>query len=89
MTDPMTAAELDAIEQRLGKPRLGRSIARETDLDLLAIRQLLAEVRRLRAMEQRAREYARRLARPFADGVPDREGEQIASEVLAVLDGGE
>ena len=55
MTDPMTAAELDAIEQRLGKPRLGRSIARETDLDLLAIRRLLAEVRRLRAMEQRVR----------------------------------
>ena len=89
MTDPMTAAELDAIVQRLGKPRLGRSIARETDLDLLAIRRLLAEVRRLRAMEQRVREYARHLARPFADGVPDREGEQIASELLAALDGGE
>ena len=55
MTDPLTAAELDAIEQRLNTPRLGRSIARETDLDLLAIRQLLAEVRRLRAMEQRVR----------------------------------
>lgn len=68
---------------------LGRSIARERDLDLLAIRQLLAEVRRLWAMEQRVREYARHLARPFADGVPDREGEQIASEVLAALDGGE
>lgn len=89
MTDPLTAAELDAIEQRLNTPRLGRSIARERDLDLLAIRQLLAEVRRLWAMEQRVREYARHLARPFADGVPDREGEQIASEVLAVLDGGE
>lgn len=89
MTDPLTAAELDAIEQRLNTPRLGRSIARERDLDLLAIRQLLAEVRRLRAMEQRVREYARHLARPFADGVPDWEGEQIASEVLAALDGGE
>lgn len=89
MTDPLTAAELDAIEQRLNTPRLGRSIARERDLDLLAIRQLLAEVRRLWAMEQRVREYARHLARPFADGVPDREGEQIASEVLAALDGGE
>ena len=56
MTDPMTDADLDAIERdRLGKPRLGRSIARETDLDLLAIRRLLAEVHRLRAMEQRAR----------------------------------
>ena len=101
MTDPMTAADLDAIGQRLNTPRLGRSIARETDLDLLAIRRLLAEVRRLRAMEQRVREYARHLARPFApsmrtcrkfrqvDGVPDREGEQIASELLAALDGGE
>ena len=89
MTDPLTAAELDAIEQRLNTPRLGRSIARERDLDLLAIRQLLAEVRRLWAMEQRVREYARHLARPFADGVPDWEGEQIASEVLAALDGGE
>ena len=64
MTDPMTAADLDAIERdRLGKPRLG--------------------------MEQRVREYARHLARPFADGVPDREGAQIASELLAALDGGE
>ena len=89
MTDPMTGPRLDAIEQRLGKPRLGRSIARETDLDLLAIRRLLAEVRRLRAMEQRVREYARHLARPFADGVPDREGEQIASELLVALGGGE
>ena len=90
MTDPLTDADLDAIERdRLGKPRLGRSIARETDLDLLAIRRLLTEVRRLRAMEQRVREYARHLARPFADGVPDREGEQIASELLAALDGGE
>ena len=90
MTDPMTDADLDAIERdRLDKPRLGRSIARERDLDLLAIRRLLAEVRRLRAMEQRVREYARHLARPFADGVPDREGEQIASELLAALDGGE
>ena len=62
---------------------------------------LLAEVRRRMATEQRVREYARHLARPFApsvrtcrkfrqvDGVPDREGEQIASELLAALDGGE
>ena len=56
MTDPLTDAELDAIERdRLGKPRLGRSIARETDLDLLAIRQLLAEVRRLQAADERVR----------------------------------
>lgn len=55
MTDPLTAAELDAIEQRLNTPRLGRSIARERDLDLLAIRQLLAEVRRLQAADERVR----------------------------------
>lgn len=57
MPDRLTDADLDAIERdRLDKPRLGRSIARERDLDLLAIRRLLAEVRRLRAMEQRVRE---------------------------------
>ena len=56
MTDPLTDAYLDAIERdRLGKPRLGRSIARETDLDLLAIRRLLTEVRRRMATEQRVR----------------------------------
>ena len=43
MTD-LTDADLDAIgRDRLGKPRL---------LDLLAIRRLLAEVRRLQAMER-------------------------------------
>ena len=52
-------------------------------------RALFAEVCRLRAMETRVLEYARHLALPFADGVPDREGEQIASELLAALDGGE
>ena len=80
MTDPMTAAALDAIEQRLAEGRI---------VNVVAQRALLAEVRRLRAMEQRVREYVRHLARPFADGVPDREGEQIASELLAALDGGE
>ena len=45
MTDPMTP--LVEISERLTTPRLGRSMARETDLDLLAIRALLAEVRRL------------------------------------------
>ena len=43
-----------------------------TDAYLDAMPALLAEVRRLRAMEQRVRE-----------------GEQIASELLAALDGGE
>ena len=127
MTDPMTDADLDAIEQRTNAATEGpwfqdsdnpglvwgeqRSdgdgywslFASETGHDATAEPQdaefiaharsdvpaLLAEVRRLRAMEQRVREYARHLARPFADGVPDREGEQIASELLAALDGGE
>ena len=80
MPDPMTDADLDAIEQRLAEGRI---------VNVVAQRALLAEVRRLRAVEQRVREYARHLARPFADGVPDREGEQIASELLAALDGGE
>ena len=78
MTDPMTDADLDAIERdRLDKPRLGRSIARETDLDLLAIRRLLAEVRRLRATEQRVREYARSIR--YVDG----------ARIYEALDGGE
>ena len=80
MTDPLTDADLDAIGQRLTEGRI---------VNVVAQRALLAEVRRLRAMEQRVREYTRHLALPFADGVPDREGEQIASEFLAALDGGE
>ncbi len=123
MTDPLTDADLDAIEQRAnaategpyrvdtigGDPRVGVGILSHVidyflreggqeqgfrDAEFLAhassdVPALLAEVRRLRAMEQRVREYARHLARPFADGVPDREGEQIASELLAALDGSE
>ena len=81
MTDPLTAAELDAIEQRLGKPRLGRSIARETDLDLLAIRRLLAEVRRLRSIVTRWEMEAERAERHGYDLDPH--------DLLAVLDGGE
>ena len=99
MTDPLTAADLYAIEQRLKDSNglgdypccdeytedyIGTLAASASDVPAL-----VAEVRRLRAMEQRVREYARHLARPFADGVPDREGEQIASELLAALDGGE
>ena len=80
MIDRLTDADLDAIEKRLAGGRI---------VNVVAQRALLAEVRRLRAMEQRVREYARHLARPFADGAPDREGEQIASELLAALDGGE
>ena len=84
MTDPMTDADLDAIERdRLGKPRLGRSIAHKTDLDLLAIRRLLAEVRRLRAMEQRVREYARSIR--YVDGAHY----AISDRIYDALDGGE
>ena len=50
MTEPMTPERLAEISERLTTPRLGRSMARETDLDLLAIRALLAEVRRLQAL---------------------------------------
>ena len=50
MTDSMTTERLAEISERLTTPRLGRSMARETDLDLLAIRALLAEVRRLQAL---------------------------------------
>ena len=46
----MTPERLAEISERLTTPRLGRSMARETDLDLLAIRALLAEVRRLQAL---------------------------------------
>ena len=127
MTDPLTDAYLDAIEQRANAATEGpwfqdsdnpglvwgeqRSdgdgywslFASETghdadaepqDAEFIAhargdVPALLSEVLRLRAMEQRVREHARHLARPFADGVPDWEGEQIASELLAALDGGE
>ena len=87
MTDPMTDADLDAIERdRLGKPRLGRSIARETDLDLLAIRRLLAEVRRLRAMETRVT----MLAASWHYAWPGQRVDLSKSEQLrAALDGGE
>lgn len=73
----MPDIDLDAIEQRLAEGRI---------VNVVAQRALLAEVRRLRAMEQRVREYARYVARPFADGVADREGEYIASKLLAALD---
>ena len=64
MPDPMTPERLAEISERLTAPRLGRSMARETDLDLLAIRALLAEVRRLQAAVERVRELH----------VPDGEG---------------
>lgn len=95
MTDPLTDADLDAIAERINCPSAVQAVQiGEYEACARAIVEhdapyLFAEVRRLRAMEQLVREYARHLARPFADGVPDREGEQIASEVLAVLDGGE
>lgn len=45
----LTEDDLTEIEKRLTTSRLGMSMARETDRDLLAIKRLLAEVRRLRA----------------------------------------
>lgn len=45
----LTEADLTEIEKRLTISRLGTSMARETDRDLLAIKRLLSEVRRLRA----------------------------------------
>ena len=131
MTDRLTDADLDTIEQRAdaatdgpwvrewstpdqwwiihGQPNPAKGDDRmvcpevatlnhredwTADAEFIAaarddVPRLLAEVRRRMATEQRVREYARHLARPFADGVPDREGEQIASELLAALDGGE
>ena len=116
MTDPLTAAELDAIEERAHQwasplsikcPACGSRpgdrcygnglMQRPHEERREAVRQrvitdapaLVAEVRRLRAAEDRVREVAVRLARPFADGVPDREGAHIASEIIAALDGGE
>ena len=45
----LTDTDLAEIEKRLTTSRLDTSMARETDRDLLAIKRLLAEVRRLRA----------------------------------------
>ena len=131
MTDRLTDADLDTIEQRAdaatdgpwvrewstpdqwwiihGQPNPAKGDDRmvcpevatlnhredwTADAEFIAaarddVPRLLAEVRRRMATEQRVWEYARHLARPFADGVPDREGEQIASKLLAALDGGE
>lgn len=55
MPDPLTPERLDAIRARVTMPRLGISFAREMDRDIIAIRDLLAEVERLRASEYKAR----------------------------------
>ena len=68
MTDPMTAADLDAIGQRLTEGRI---------VNVVAQRALFAEVCRLRAMEQRVREYARSIR--YVDGAC----------IYEALDGGE
>lgn len=49
MPEPMSAERRAEIEKRLTDSRLGRNHWRETDLDILAIRDLLAEVGRLTA----------------------------------------
>ena len=51
----LTALQARA-EQRLAENRLGKSMARETDLDLLVIRDLLREVSRLQDAVDRVRE---------------------------------
>ena len=54
LTDRLDEIEARA-EQRLAENRLGKSMARETDLDLLVIRDLLREVHRLQAAVKRVR----------------------------------
>ena len=54
LTDRLDEIEARA-EQRLAENRLGKSMARETDLDLLVIRDLLREARRLQAATDRVR----------------------------------
>ena len=122
MTDPMTAAELDAIEQRAhaategpweagtgdGDPRPHVWTSRSTgcvahityvvpndygdvrpdDAEFIAharddVPALLAEVRRLRAMEQRVSKVARELRYKNADTY------DIVGRFLVALDGGE
>ena len=72
MTDPLTDAYLDAIEQRLTEGRI---------VNMVAQRALLAEVRRLRAMEQRVREYARSIR--YVDG------KHYAIRIYEALEGGQ
>ena len=83
MTDPMTTERLAEISERLTTPRLGRSMARETDLDLLAIRALLAEVRRLQAAVERVREPLPVVAHK-ADGETDAERFAAMAKRLAL-----
>ena len=84
-SDRLTDADLDAIEfDRLRKLRLGKSIARETDLDMLAIDKLLAEARRLRAELAEERLRVRALQAADADHARDRD---TIERILAALDG--
>ena len=85
MTDRLTDADLDAIDRdRLATPRLGRSMAREMDRDVLAIRKLLAEVRRLQAELAEERLRVRALQAADADHARDRD---TIERILAALDG--
>lgn len=72
MTDPMTATDLDAIERRFAEGRV---------VNIAAQRQLLAEVRRLRAAEQRISKVARELRYTTADTY------DTIERILAALDG--
>ena len=93
MTDPMTDADLDAIEQRLKDSNgLGDYPCcdeyTEDYIDTLAasasdVPALLAEVRRLRAADERVREYARSIR--YVDGMHY----EVSDGIYEALDGGE
>ena len=86
MTDPMTDADLDAIEQRFAEGRV---------VNIAAQHQLLAEVRRLRADAVQIRAWTKQIAAHFGDewpheggcmGDPSDSGCPLC-RILAALDG--
>ncbi len=91
MTDHMEAA-IDAavrtVFEGMKKTRLEVSPEFEMSVRGQSRRELEAAEPHLRKKwEQPIWEFARKLARPFPDGVPDREGEAIAAELIDVLKG--
>ena len=74
MTDPMTDADLDAIEQRFTEGRV---------VNIAAQHQLLAEVRRLRAELAEERLRVRALQAAGADHARDRD---TIERIIAALD---
>ena len=94
MTAPITPDPVALGRQRLDASRLGTLAARETDRDLLAIRDLVAEVERLRAStspawdEDTVRAKVADILRMFlyaGSGDPDHEIDTTAADVLAVV----